>query len=308
VRSAAQPQRRVLLFVNPRARNGEAAQLKAASLLEGAGFVVRPIECQRREDLAEQIRLFGQEAHLVAIGGGDGTLNAAAAGLVATGLPLAILPLGTANDLARTLRIPLDLEVAVRLAATGAPHPIDVGEVNGVFFFNVASLGLSVEIARNLTRDMKRRWGVLGYAVAAVRVVIRLRPFRAEVEVAGKVDVIRTVQIGVGNGRHFGAGLTVDEDATPYDGKLDVFSIDVRGWWELPLLYPALRAGRHGRYRNVHVWDCEALTVRTRYPQAVNTDGEITATTPAHFRVCPGAVRVVCPPIGGQISPQSDVT
>ena len=57
---SARPRRPVLLFVNPRARYGEAARLKAASLLEGAGFAVRPIECQYREDLAEQLRLLAR--------------------------------------------------------------------------------------------------------------------------------------------------------------------------------------------------------------------------------------------------------
>ena len=288
--------RRALLIVNAKARQGTCPPDELAAELEAAGLAVRRAECGRREELSDLIRRDAGDADVVVIGGGDGTLSAAAAGLAEVGVPLAILPLGTANDLARTLGIPQDIGAAARLAASGTVRRIDLGEVNGVPFFNVASIGLSVELARALTRDMKRRWGKLGYAVAAVRVLARMRPFRAEVRVDGEVHRVKSVQIGVGNGRHYGGGMTIEESAAPDDGRLDVYSIDVNHWWELPLLYPAFRAGRHGRRDNVHVWMGEAAEVVTKRPLPVNTDGEITTRTPARFRVRPGAVRVVCPP------------
>ncbi len=288
--------RRALLIVNVKARQGGCPPDEVAAELEAAGLAVRRAECGRREQLADLIRRDARDVDLVVVGGGDGTLNAAVPGLLDVGVPLAILPLGTANDLARTLGVPLDIKEAARLAASGTVRRIDLGEVNGVPFFNVASIGLSVDLARNLTRDMKRRWGKLGYAVAALRVLSRLRPFRAEVRVNGEVHRVRTVQIGVGNGRHYGGGMTVEETAAPDDGRRDVYSIDVEHWWQLPLLYPAFRAGRHGRWENVHAWTCEAAEIVTRRPRPVNTDGEITTRTPARFRVCPGAIQVVCPP------------
>ena len=86
---------------------------------------------------------------LAIVGGGDGTLNSAAAGLVETGMPLGVIPLGTANDFARTVGIPLDPLKAAELIVSGAPPDIDLGEVNGHFFFNVASIGFSAELAGN---------------------------------------------------------------------------------------------------------------------------------------------------------------
>jgi diacylglycerol kinase family enzyme len=161
------PCRRALLIVNVKARQGQDALNDIKAECDQAGVSLLQVGCSRREDLADIIRTHATEVDVVLIGGGDGTLNAAAPGLMDTGLPLAILPLGTANDLARTLGIPSDIKEAVRLAVTGTARRIDLGEVNGIFFFNVASIGLSVELARELTREMKRRWGVLGYAVAA---------------------------------------------------------------------------------------------------------------------------------------------
>ncbi|MHC5722287.1 MAG: diacylglycerol kinase family protein, partial [Nostoc sp.] len=90
---------------------------------------------------------------LVIIGGGDGTLNAAVDALVDTQLPLGILPLGTANDLARTLEIPNSLSEACKIIAYRNLHRIDLGWVNGKHFFNVASLGLSVKITERLTKE-----------------------------------------------------------------------------------------------------------------------------------------------------------
>jgi diacylglycerol kinase family enzyme len=111
-------------------------------------------ECGTREQLSALIREHGGEVDLVAVAGGDGTMNAAAEGLVATGLPLGILPTGTANDLARTLGIEADLEAAVKVIAAGHTRRIDLGLVNGHPFFNVASMGLSAELASMLTRDI----------------------------------------------------------------------------------------------------------------------------------------------------------
>lgn len=289
------PFRRALLIVNTKARQGQTALDDVRTECQRGGISLVEVDCPRREDLADVVRAHAADVDLVILGGGDGTLNAAAPALADTGLPLAILPLGTANDLARTLGIPLDLKEAARLVVTGRIRRIDLGDVNGVPFFNVASIGLSVELARELTREMKRRWGTLGYAVAAVRVLRRMAPFHAEVRIGGEVHHIKSVQIGVGNGRHYGGGMTVEENAAVDDGQLDVYSIDVRGWWELPLLYPAFRRGRHGVWKNVHTWYGREVEIVTRRPMPVNTDGDITTRTPASFRVRPGAVGVVCP-------------
>jgi diacylglycerol kinase family enzyme len=115
----------------------------------------------------------------VIIGGGDGTLNAVAAGLVDTGLTLGIIPL--AYDLARTLDIPPEPAAAARIIAAGKVHPVDLGEVNAHLIFNVANIGFGVDLTRALTRESKRRFGPMGYAIGGLRAISRLRQFRAEI-------------------------------------------------------------------------------------------------------------------------------
>src|SRR6478735_529461 len=171
--------KRALLIVNAKSRSGAANLAAAVERLDAHGIEPLHRECGSREELSPMIVKHGREVDLVAVGGGDGTLNAAALGVIEAGLPLGVLPLGTANDLARTLGIPFDLEGAARVIAEGRTRHIDLGLVNGQPFFNVASLGLSAELAQKLTRDIKRRFGRLSYAIAALRVLSRARPFSA---------------------------------------------------------------------------------------------------------------------------------
>ena len=232
---------------------------------------------------------------LVIVGGGDGTLNCVAPAIMETGLPLGILPLGTANDLARTLGIDPDPVAAARIIAAGHMRRIDLGEVNGRFFFNVASIGFSAELARELTAEAKRRWGTLGYAMASARLLLRMRPFTAFIEHDGVTHKVKTVQISIGNGRHYGGGLTMDTDAEPDDGCFHVYSLEVAHWWQLVALAPALKRGTHGSWRDVRAFTTAGLSVRTRRARSVNTDGELTTATPAIFQLRPRAVRVFAP-------------
>ena len=109
----------------------------------------------------------------------------------------------------------------------GHTKRIDLGVVNGKHFFNAASIGLSVEVAQKLTRGAKGRWGWFAYLAAAAGVLRHARPFRAEIRGGGEVHQVRTVQITVGNGRHYGGGLTVADDAAIDDGRLDLYSLEV---------------------------------------------------------------------------------
>src|SRR5205085_2639746 len=147
------------------------------------------------------------------------------------------------NDLARTLGIPTDLAAACDVIAQGHTQAIDLGWVNGKHFFNAASLGLSVKITRRLKRGDKSRWGVLAYLFAAAQVLLRARPFAAEIRAGDQRWPVRTVQVAVGNGKHYGGGMTIAEDARIDDGTLRLYSLEVRRWWQLIPLLPALRAG-----------------------------------------------------------------
>ncbi|MGO4386686.1 lipid kinase [Microvirga sp. 2YAF29] len=288
--------RRALLIVNAKSRSGAAQREMAMERLEAHGIEPVHLECDRREDLSPLIVKNAKDVDCAIVGGGDGTLNAAAFGVIESGLPLGILPLGTANDLARTLGIPFDLDGAAQVIADGLMRQIDLGIVNGEPFFNVASVGLSAELAQQLTRDIKRRYGRLGYAMVALKVLAQARPFRATIRSETENVRVRTLQIAIGNGRFYGGGNAVEQDAAIDDEHLDLYSLELKRAWKLALMARSFRHGRHGAWREVRAVRAKEFDIRTRRPRPINADGEIVTQTPAHFSIRPSAVTVFAPP------------
>jgi YegS/Rv2252/BmrU family lipid kinase len=288
-------ERTALLFANVASRQGALDLAPALEVLRAGGVRVLEEKPPDVRELGAWILEHRSAADLVIIGGGDGTLNAAAEALVEAGLPLGILPLGTANDLARTLEIPTDPIEASKVVAAGQTLRIDLGRVNGKHFFNVASMGLSVHVARQLGVDVKRRWGVLGYPLTLWSALGRQRSFRAEIRCNGTRVRIRTMQVSVGNGRHYGGGMTIAADAAIDDGLLDVVSLAPQGLLELILSLPALRWGQHERAAGVRHWRCRDIEISTVRSLPINTDGEVTTRTPAQIVVIPKALSVYVP-------------
>lgn len=289
--------KRALVFVNRQARQGGDKLNEALEQLETLGFDLLEKKIKNADQIPAVIRSNQDKVDLVIIGGGDGTLNAAVEGLVESQLPLGILPLGTANDLARTLGIPTTLPEACQVIAEGKMQRIDLGWVNGKYFFNVASLGLSVKITRQLTKDIKQKWGVLAYAITAGKAVWESRPFNASIRINGQEPIlVRTLQIAVGNGRYYGGGMTVAEDAAIDDRRLDLYSLEAKDWWHILALMPAMKQGNHASWPGVRAFQGQEIEITTyNKKRSINTDGEITTTTPATFRVIPQALPVFVP-------------
>jgi diacylglycerol kinase (ATP) len=294
-----QPRRRVLFLRNPSSRKGEEQADAARESLRASGLELAEEvtgEPDRFREAVERLRNRVDVVDVIVVGGGDGTINAAAPALVGLGVPLGILPMGTANDLARSLSIPTALEDACRVIATGEEHAIDLGMVNGHYFFNAAGVGLSGEVTRKLDRERKRRWGVLSYAQAALDAWRESGVFGARMRVNGEELYIRSLQVTVGNGRHYGGGMTIAEDATIDDGLLHVYSIEPLPFLRLLGIAPLLERGSHARSDAVMLVRTQELELVTDRPVPVNADGELVGTTPARFSVLPGALRVVVPP------------
>lgn len=285
--------KRSLLLVNPHARRGRQAQLQAVEHLQQLGFELIEESAEYPQHLSDLIRRYEHQVDLVIIASGDGTINAAIEGLLDTHLPLGILPVGTANNLARSLDIPTSLPAACQVIAGDYIRPIDLGCVNGKYFFNVAGIGLSAEINRQVSKALKRHWGVLAYAFTAVQVLWRSRPFHAEIRNSTESISVKAIQISVCNGRYYGSGLVVAEDAQIDDQRLDVYCIEIAHRWEIIRLIPAMMRGKV--VKGVRTLQGQEIQVLTSRPRPIDTDGEVTLHTPAHFRVLPHALRVFVP-------------
>lgn len=268
-------------------------------MLTDAGIDVALRLTRRASAVAAIIAEAAAGCDLVVVGGGDGTLSSAADAVLASGLPLGILPMGNANDLARTLGIPASLGEACRVIAVGHRRRIDLGQVNGRHFFNVASVGLSVAIADRLTGEIKQRWGVLGYLGCAWEAMHAPTHFHARIVADGAAAIeTEAIQLAVGNGRHYGGGMTIIDDATIDDGRLDFYALPPQPRWRLLTLLGVLRWGKHRRVAGIHVLHGRRIAIDTVPPMKVNVDGEVTQTTPVEFRVVPGALSVFAPVSG----------
>jgi diacylglycerol kinase (ATP) len=287
--------KRGLLLRNPKARRGQESLEPVLRRLEAGGLDVTVETFEALPEIARDIVRLRHIADLVIVCGGDGSVSSAALAAMESRLPLGIIPMGTANDLARTLEIPMDLVEAAAVIARGETRPVDVGTVNGYAFFNVASLGLSSELAQSLDPALKKRFGRLGYAVAALKVLTRASHFSARITEKGRTTAVKTYQIAVGNGRHYGGGNVVEESAEIDDGHLDLYSLEMKNLWKLALMLRSFRSGTHGAWREVRTARCVEFDIETRKPMPINTDGEIVTATPAHFKVHPKAIAIFAP-------------
>ena len=210
---------RVLVVVNANASRAEAA-LPALSSWFAENCCSRMVVTASNEESSRKLEAHGRDADLIVIGGGDGTISKAVPKLLELERPFAVLPLGTANDFARTIGLPPDPLQAAKVALSGREHRIDVGVVNDRPYLNVASVGVASKVAKGQSKDMKRRWRVFAYAIALLQAVRSLQPFFVKLELDGKPAWSGPVyQVSVGNGRFHGGGLTVAEHAVIDDGK-----------------------------------------------------------------------------------------
>ena len=287
--------RRALLLRNPKARRGQEEIGPVLRRLEDGGLDVRVETFEALPEIARDIVRLQEEADLIVVCGGDGSVSSAGMAVMESGLPMGIIPMGTANDLARTLELPDDLVAAAAVIARGETRKVDLGTVNGHAFFNVASIGLSARLAEGLDPLLKKRFGRLGYSVAALKVLTKARRFHATITEKGQAVEVDTYQISVGNGRHYGGGNVVQEDAEIDDGHLDLYSLEMTNLWKMALMLRSFRSGTHGAWREVRTARCVEFDIATRKPMPVNADGEIVTSTPAHFKVHPKAISVFAP-------------
>ncbi|GAB3671865.1 lipid kinase [Salinisphaera aquimarina] len=286
---------RALLLINRQSRQGEANAQAARDTLEGLGVDVLLGDFAKPEDVAEEIDQYADDVDTIVLGGGDGTLNLAAASVLRSGKPMGVLPLGTANDFARTLLIPTDLEGACRNVVDGVVHPVDLGQCNDIYFVNVASIGLAVR-ACEYRSDVAKRWfGALGYASNVFSAYRDTEAFDVEVRCGDERHQLHSIQLAIGNGRYFGGGLAVASDAALDDGRLDLYSLKPQSLGKLIGMLPSLVRGPDKSVQGVQLLEGTEFHVSTGQPMPINTDGEILTETPATFRVLPGALSVKVP-------------
>lgn len=289
---------RALLIVNPKSRQGAEAELdEGLKRLQMSGMDVEYLVSHSPEESCEAVQKRKADIDLVIVGGGDGTISSMARILLECNLPLAILPLGTANDLARSLCVPDKLDLAFEVIAANHRQRIDLGEVNGHYFFNAANMGLGVHVTEELSSAVKKRWGVFSYIGALIAALKRQDQFHVRMTLDGEKYRQHSMHLAVGNGRFYGGGNVISENTRIDDGTLSLYSLRPLQAWEFVKLAPLLRNGHQSQHRRVFCSQANEIEISTGKRMEIHADGEPVTHTPARFRVLPRALEVVVPAI-----------
>lgn len=291
---------RLLLITNSDAGTAdqEAVDAALAVLREGADVEVRGTSSP--EELADVLAAAGDRTIVVA--GGDGSMHAVVQALHTRneldGRTLALIPLGTGNDFARTLDLPLDPAEAARVVLTGTPRPTDlVVDEEGQVTVNSVHLGAGAEAGKRGAR-WKERLGRVGYPIGALQTALNPPSLRVRVEVDGEVvvDVDQPLlMVAVGNGASVGGGTELTPDAEPHDGEVDVLVATPTGPLARLGYLVRLPFARHEEHGDVRI--LRGRTVRVSgTPFDCNSDGEIDGPVRSRtWRVLPAAYAMVVP-------------
>ena len=230
--------------------------------------------------------------------GGDGTVNEVACALMGREAALGIVPTGSGNGLARELRISRRPEQALQTALSGEDRSIDVGELGGRPFVNLAGVGLAAEVADLFSRLAGR--GLAGYVWATARQLLRYQARRYTLVVEGRAVERPALIVEAANGRQYGNGAVVAPHARLDDGLLDLVAVDpmrpARALWGLRRLFN----GTIDRDPLVHCSQVRGVTISADEPLRFHVDGEAAQGGRSLSAVIhPRALRVRVPPPAG---------
>lgn len=289
------------VIINPGARSARAGKrLEAIRSLssrvelhgtQGAGDAGR---------MAEEMARAG--APLIVAAGGDGTVNEVVNGIVRAGAEdrtmLGVLPTGTMNVFAAELGMAAArLDECWRAITSGRPRRVDLWELNGVRFVQLAGVGMDAAIIQATTWEAKKKYGPVSYLMSGWQ-LLGGRGIELKVEAQG-CEAVTGTQVLVGNGRNYGGPFPMFPNAIAGDGLLDVVVMPRHGWREFYAVGRAMLSGRYAPARGVHYFQTPGLKVTAAEPVAFEVDGELVGSAEVLEFSHAGSVTVMAPvPVG----------
>ena len=282
--------------MNPTAGAGRAARIlpEVRAALERTGAEFRIVETSSADHAREEAREAASAGEPVAALGGDGLVGTLAGVMCGTEVPLAIVPGGRGNDLARVLGIPTDAAEAARVAVEGTERAIDVAEASGATYVGIASCGFDSD-ANRIANEAKLIRGNLVYLYAGLRTLLAWKHATFVTTVDGERHTFRGYGAAVANSKAYGGGMYLVPQAQLDDGLLDVMLIT-----ESPKLNFLKGMGKV--FKGAHVDDPATAFVRgteveisADRPFTVYADGDPIADLPVTIRVAPQVLRVIVP-------------
>lgn len=308
-----------LLIWNPSSGNADRLpELRESSLGRPN---VRWVEMSRDVDLVETIEhAIGHGCQTVVAAGGDGTINAIVNALMKTDAnrrpAMAIVPIGTANDFAKTLAIPHTIAAVARLIETTSAIPIDVIRIEGMsmkrYFANIAAGGNCVRVSEAMTDDIKSTWGAFSYVRGAIDILPDMTTYRIRAVLDAESDPSKADRsrsecsqcvtellngfdswaVLVANGRTNAGGIEVAPQASPADSWMDLIFIRDGNIRDMVDIVSQNLMGNFLQCDQVVFRRARSLTMQSDPPMRFTIDGEVVDEEPVRFVIEPGAIRM----------------
>ena len=246
-------------------------------------------------------RALDEGCERIVVAGGDGTLNEVINGIAdrAGSCAIALLPLGTGNDFARSLGLPAAFEECVDVVCAGKTAPVDLVRATCDqvrHFVNISAGGFSGLVSDKLTPDVKRSWGPLAYLRGAAEAFSELRAYRTDILLDDLQPIsLELYNVVVANGRYVAGGIPIAPEAQINDGQLDIVLIPKLTNAEIALSAAQILMGKHLANEAIVFRRAAKVHVESSPGMWFNVDGEMVSDQPMTFEVMPSALRFVVP-------------
>jgi diacylglycerol kinase (ATP) len=289
----------VVLISNPAAKGTTDNKIRAAChILEAGGYEVDQISTGQRGDA----EVFAREAvkrspSMIIAAGGDGTINEVINGIAGSETPLAFVPLGTVNVLAKELAVPENVEGAIKKALHGTPRTVSLGKIDiapppssaGRYFMLMAGIGYDGETVFGINNTLKKYWGKGAYFYSGVKTLLRFNPSELIFDIDGKR--FSGYSAIIGNAAKYGGNFKVTPDARIADPVLDVCIFKGRSRPDILRYVAGIVTKRHRTFRDVEYLKAESIEVKGR--AHIQIDGDYMGMTPARVEVKKNALKLI---------------
>lgn len=291
-----QHDKKAILIINTHSRKGSDLFELAKKEIKKAGFT---LTASFRVDDPRQLNAIISKAMvdkptLLIVGSGDGTISEVVDHLAYTDTVLGFIPLGTTNNFARSIGIPLSFEDALQNIFNGKVADIDLGKVNNDYFANVASIGISVDVAANVSDSFKKRIGRAAYTITGIKTLLKHKYFKVTVSSEHQRQNFYTHQLVIANGRSH-AGRLIARDASIDSHELVIFRIGGQG--KFPFILSTVRYAltKKQSIAQKSYTTATEVTIKTNPIQKIEIDGEIKTKTPAKVSIANEALKIMVP-------------
>ena len=291
------------LIINPTAGPADKPDLldEIVDALQNQGIEAKLCTTTPDEDgegLAVEAAKAGVE--LVIVAGGDGTIEAVARGLMHTQTVLGIIPLGTRNNIAASLNIPIDLAQAIQTLVEGERGRFDMGKAHNHYFMEVVGVGLEATLfpcGDEVKEGIKKNYFTAFKSVfSGIQTFLQFKQHRLVLRFDGRrMRRLRTLQVNICNSPRYGVQFALAPDAKMNDGKLDVIYIDKPSKWDhLRHFFKAMR-GERSPHERLNSHQAAKIEIRSYPPLEVHADGQYLGITPITVEVIPEALWICVP-------------